>query len=68
MCAGNYTNQEVAFQKQIVESINTILQHLLVEHQAPPAPETPQAQLPHLTTQTSCMPQVPPNQNPLHIV
>ena len=38
MCAGNYKNQEVVFKGQIVESINTILQHLFVEHQASPAP------------------------------
>ena len=64
MCAGNYTNQELAFKGQIVESINTILQHLFV---APPAPETPQAhgtQLPHLTAQESCMPQVPQKSKP----
>ena len=62
MCAGNYTNQEVAFKGQIVESVNTILQHLFVEDQALPALVTPQAyrtQLPHLAAQESCIPQAP---------
>ena len=39
MCAGNYTNQEVAFERQVVESINTILEHSFVLHLTPPAPE-----------------------------
>ena len=31
MCAGNYTNQEMAFKGQIVDSINIILRHLFVD-------------------------------------
>ena len=57
MCAGNYANQKLAFKGQVVESINTILQHLF---EVPSASENPQAhgtQLPQLTAQESCISQ-----------